>query len=188
MRGHEPQQWIYFPLRGAVASVLRTARNGATIEICGVGHEGMVGAEGLMSTAPAGSDALVLIGGELARIPVADLRRGLADADVRNVMRACIGTLLRQIEQNVLCNGLHTARQRLAKWLLFAADRAGTEELRLTHDSLSQVLGVRRAGITLLVGALTGGGMIVHSRGRITIADRRKLERAACECYAIGKR
>lgn len=188
MRGNEPQQWMYFPLPGTVASVLRTARSGATIEICGVGAEGMVGAEGIMSTALSGSDALVQIGGEMARVSIAEIRRSLADTDTRNVLRSCIGALLRQIEQNVLCNGLHTARQRLAKWLLFAADRAGTEQLRLTHDSLSQVLGVRRAGITLLVGALTDDDMIHRARGRITITDRRQLERTACECYAIGKR
>jgi hypothetical protein len=81
------------------------------------------------------------------------------------------------------CNGRHTLPERLARWLLTARDRATSDELPLSHEFLSMMLGVRRAGVTVAVGTLKTAGLIRNSNGRVTIIDRQGLEAASCECY-----
>ncbi len=76
--------------------------------------------------------------------------------------------------------------QRLARWLLMAQDRLG-DDLRLTHDFLSIMLGVRRSGVTIALGALAKAGIIAQKRGHIRILDRAKLEAASCLCYRVVK-
>jgi CRP-like cAMP-binding protein len=67
--------------------------------------------------------------------------------------------------------------------LLTARDRATSDELPLSHEFLSMMLGVRRAGVTVAVGTLKTAGLIRNSNGRVTIIDRQGLEAASCECY-----
>ena len=83
------------------------------------------------------------------------------------------------------CNRLHTLDQRLANWLLRSRDRALSDELPLTHEFLSNMLGIRRAGVTESLGRLRDAGIVARSRGRIIIVDGPGLERSACECYGV---
>ena len=88
-----------------------------------------------------------------------------------------------QVSLSAACNGRHTLPERLARWLLTARDRATSDELPLSHEFLSMMLGVRRAGVTVAVGTLKTAGLIRNSHGRVTIIDRQGLEAASCECY-----
>ena len=88
-----------------------------------------------------------------------------------------------QVSLSAACNGRHTLPERLARWLLTARDRATSDELPLSHEFLSMMLGVRRAGATVAVGTLKTAGLIRNSHGRVTIIDRQGLEAASCECY-----
>ena len=90
-----------------------------------------------------------------------------------------------QTTQIAACNRLHEVNERLARWLLMSADRVGSNWLPLTQELLAQMLGTRRASVTVAAGILEKAGLISHSRGEVKIIDRRKLEEAACECYAI---
>ena len=90
-----------------------------------------------------------------------------------------------QATQLAACNRLHEVNGRLARWLLMSADRVGSNSLPLTHELLSQMLGTRRSSVTVAAGMLQKAGLITHSRGDVKIIDRRKLEKAACECYRI---
>ena len=85
--------------------------------------------------------------------------------------------------QTAVSNGLYKTEERLARWLLMAHDRLDGDELPLTHDFLSIMLGVHRPGVTLALHFLEGAGMIRAKRGRITVLDRGKLEQAAGESY-----
>jgi len=93
-----------------------------------------------------------------------------------------------QVTQIAVCNRLHEVNERLARWLLMSADRVESSSIRLTHDLLAQMLGTRRSSVTEEVGILQRAGIIAHTRGEVKIIDRRKLEQAACECYAIMQR
>src|SRR3712207_3968524 len=90
-----------------------------------------------------------------------------------------------QTAQTAACNRLHPMEGRLPKWLLTTRDRAESDELDLTHEFVGIMLGVRRAGVTEVLGSLRSDGLIDHSRGRVTILDAERLERASCECYAV---
>jgi CRP-like cAMP-binding protein len=90
-----------------------------------------------------------------------------------------------QTSQSVLCNRMHTVDQRLARWLLTSADRMESEELHLTHEFLSQMLGVQRSTVTVAAGDMQRQELIGYSRGKIHLLDRPRLMRAACECYGI---
>jgi CRP-like cAMP-binding protein len=89
--------------------------------------------------------------------------------------------------QNAACNRLHQLDERLARWLLLACDRVGSNELQLTQEFISQMLGVRRAGVTEAANRLQSAGLIRYIRGRITILNRQGLEVASCPCYGIIK-
>jgi CRP-like cAMP-binding protein len=93
-----------------------------------------------------------------------------------------------QIQQTTACNALHSAEQRCCRWLLMTRDRVGSDELKLTHELLAVMLGVRRPTVTLIAGTLQKAGLISNGhRGVINIADRKGLEAASCECYATVK-
>jgi CRP-like cAMP-binding protein len=100
-------------------------------------------------------------------------------------MNAAAGVFLSQVSQHVLYNRLHSIEQRLAKWLLGVRDRIDTDEVDLTHDFLSHMLGIRRPGVTEAIGILAADGVIAHSRSSIVIIGRDGLEARACECYAV---
>jgi CRP-like cAMP-binding protein len=90
-----------------------------------------------------------------------------------------------QLSQNVACNRLHSTEERAARWLLMTADRVDSERFPLTQEFLAQMLGVRRATVSLTAGLLHNAGLISYTRGVITIDDRAGLEDAACDCYGI---
>ena len=93
-----------------------------------------------------------------------------------------------QVTMTAACNGRHLVEQRLARWLLMAHDRTVGDEFVMTHEFLSVMLGVRRAGVTVAAGALQRGGFIHYDKGRMRIVDRAGLEAAACACHAIVRR
>jgi CRP-like cAMP-binding protein len=91
------------------------------------------------------------------------------------------------VMQTAACNGLHTAHQRYARWLLQTADRLGRDRLEATQETLALLLGVRRATITLIAGDLARAGLIAVQRRTITLLDRAGLEDLTCECYRVVK-
>jgi CRP-like cAMP-binding protein len=105
--------------------------------------------------------------------------------DLVTMVDRFVQLVIGQMSQSAACNRLHPLEERLAKWLLHAHDRAGDDELPLTHEFLSEMLGVRRETVTLAVARLEETGLVGHRRGHISVEDRPGLERASCECYEI---
>ena len=93
-----------------------------------------------------------------------------------------------QVARTAACNGRHHTEQRLARWLLMAHDRSEGDDFPMTHEFLSMMLGVRRAGVTVAAGVLHRAGFIRYDRGRIEVTDRAGLEAATCECYGVVRR
>ncbi|HEY2090388.1 MAG TPA: Crp/Fnr family transcriptional regulator [Thermoanaerobaculia bacterium] len=179
-------KWLYLPHRNAVVSLTRSSEAGGTVEVGIVGWEGLVSAHVLLDPGATGMDAVVQIAGMVSRVDMGAMREALdGDANVRKLLHLYIGIFLTQVSQHALCNRLHSIEQRLAKWLLGVHDRIDSDELGLTHDFLSHMIGIRRSGVTVAIGALALDGLIVHSRQSITIIDREGLEARTCECYRV---
>ena len=93
-----------------------------------------------------------------------------------------------QTAQTAVCNRHHTVEQQLSRWLLLTLDRVRSNDVIMTQELISNMLGVRRSGVAHAARNLQQAGLISYQRGRITVFDRAKLEAHACECYAVVKR
>jgi CRP-like cAMP-binding protein len=172
---------VFFIEDGIVSLVLDPDVSRSHVQVAMIGREGLVGAQAIL-----GADisnftcAITQIPGPALRLSVSDLRSLLEDCpELRRLCMADLDALMRQTMQTAACNARGTLVGRCVRWLLMAHDRIEGDELPITHEALAGMLGVRRSGITLVASGLMDAGLISVRRGRITIQDRRGLERAA---------
>ena len=182
-------EFVYFPLEGIV-SLISEMSNGATTEIGLVGPEGMVGTLQFIAEGVSQNRSVVQIRGEAMRIEAEALRVEFERSKtLQKLLIQYSLKLFNQVSQVAACNNHHTIKQRTASWLLMLSDRYGENEktLPMTHQLLSQMLGVRRTGITIAARQIQQRGIIDYKRGKIEILDRQALEKVACECYQVLK-
>jgi CRP-like cAMP-binding protein len=178
-------QHIYFPHEGMV-SLVAVMADGRGIETATVGSEGVISATSGFEKRVSFTRAVVQAPLIASRISSAQFRVALKQSPrIRNLIAAYNELLLTQVQQTAACNALHAIEARLARWLLQARDRVDTDVLPLTQEFLSEMLGVRRTTVNLIAAQLEHAGAIKRHHGRITITDRRGLEKMSCECYAI---
>jgi CRP-like cAMP-binding protein len=179
---------VYFPISGVV-SLLYVLADGHTTELAVVGNDGCVGIALLLGGDTTPSEAVVQIAGYAYRIKssviLAEFRKGGSTA---RVLLRYIQALITQMVQTAVCNRHHTVEQQLCRWLLLSLDRVPSDTISMTQELISNMLGVRRPGVTEAARKLQAAGVIEYSRGRIKVADRAKLEQHACECYAVVKK
>ena len=180
--------YAYF-LTSGLASVVTPTKEGVAAEIGFIGCEGLVGCLHLLGPAPISTDCMMQLGGTAIRVSFATLKSAFsASPDVRGRILEFVQEHSIVVGQIAGCNRLHSAEQRLSRWLLMAQDRVETESLRFTHEYLSQMIGVQRSTVTVIAILLQDHGLIAYSRGIVRILDRKGLEDAACDCYPIIKR
>jgi CRP-like cAMP-binding protein len=179
---------VYFPLSGVV-SLVAVMADGASGEVGVVGNEGMVGLAAFLGGGSMPVRAIVQVAGAALQTPAASFREYLAnDGVLRERIERFTQALLTQIAQTAVCNRLHPAEERAARWILMTADRVPGTPFPLTQEFLGQMLGVRRATVTIAAGMLRAAGFIAYHRGTMEVLDREGLEEAACECYGVVKR
>ncbi len=182
---HHSETYAYFP-NAALISVLSVIENGKSAEIGVVGSEGMVGIEGLTGGSNPYMQARVQCAGTAYRLPARILRDEFnARDEVRTLILRYMQSMISQIGQAVICSRLHSIEQRLCLKLLMSSSRLGRNELALTQNTIAELLGVRREGVTAAAGELRKLGVIEYHRGRISILDRTTLEERSCECYSV---
>lgn len=175
----------YFP-EGAVLSLLTVLEDGAGIETANIGREGAFGLFAAMYSRVSFNRCIVQMEGGMVRCPIELLQSEFKNSEhVRNLFVSYSETLLSQVQQTVACNALHSTEERMARWLLMMHDRAGGEPLPYTHEFLSHMLGANRKSVTLAAQSLQNAGLISYRRGNIVVLNRRGLEKASCECYAV---
>jgi CRP-like cAMP-binding protein len=178
---------VYFPVSGLV-SLLYTLADGNTAELAVVGRDGCVGMAILLGGKTTPSRAAVQIGGQAYRIPArAILGQFKLGGPIQLVLLRYIQALMTQMAQTAVCNRHHTVEEQLCRWLLLSLDRIDSDEVSMTQELISNMLGVRRTGITQAARTLQRAGLIEYRRGRIRIPDRARLEAHACECYSVVK-
>jgi len=188
----QPEQDVvitHFPLTGSMAALVVVLEDGRTAEAASIGREGAIGGIVSAGNKPALSRAETQIAGPALRIETARIEiakhRSLV---VRDLFDRYADALLAQVLQSVVCNVFHPMQQRLARWLLMTQDRIGSNDLPLTQEYLAQMLGVHRSTMIRVARSLQDDGIIRNARGRLTVLDRAKLEKASCECYGAVAR
>jgi CRP-like cAMP-binding protein len=184
---YERSPWAYFP-EEAVMSMIRVLEDGSMIEVGVIGFEGLVGTHLIPESAEQPFEVTVQNPGSVWRMPLHRLREEFRrSGEFQEILIGYLTRFLLQVSQSAACNRLHTLERRLARWLLTMRDRTTSDELKLTQEFLSHMLGTRIAGVNEALRALTLSGLVRHNRGTIEILDREGLELAACECYAFVK-
>jgi CRP-like cAMP-binding protein len=182
---NEPIDHVLFP-ENAVLCLMTVMSNGDTIEASTVGREGASWISASVGAPSMPCETIVVIEGTALRLPIDDLERELKDNDhFRNVLTEYSHALLIASMRTAACNGLHGLQERCARWILMTLDRVDSDRFAVTKDFLEQLLGTTRPTASLLVSTLENAGML-HVEGRlVTLADRQRLEKAACECYDV---
>lgn len=177
--------YVYFPTT-AIVSLLYIMENGATAEIGVVGNDGILGIALFMGGDTTPNRAVIQSAGEGFKMSARALKSEFTlGGTFHNLLLRYTQALITQISQTAVCNRLHTVEQQLCRWLLLSHDRLDSDKLVMTHDLISNMLGVRREGVTLAAQRLGGQGLIRNVRGTMTILDRKGLERTVCECYKV---
>ena len=185
---HEPNEsllFVYFPNEGLLSLVV-VLESGETVEAGIVGKEGIAGMPSAVGLRRNPFREVVQIAGDGFKIKVdvlQDILRSSPHLQMmisRYIVLHCL-----QVSQTAACNRLHSAEQRLARWLLMTQDRVDFGVLSITHDFLATMLGTDRPTISLAAGILQKKKLIEYRRGAVKILNRKKLERSTCECYGI---
>jgi CRP-like cAMP-binding protein len=176
---------VFFPDTGVI-SVVAVYADGSIIEMATIGREGCTGVQALFGAKSSSVRLLVQIPGDAEKMSRAAFTRAMASiSSFRSLMYAYVQAFLEQVLVSVACNGAHSLKQRLARWLLMMRDRGDDDTLQITQSLLAEMLGVQRPTITNVARELERAGLIARGRRQVTILDRQGLLEASCECYQL---
>jgi CRP-like cAMP-binding protein len=183
-RPGESLQYVYFP-GGGFCSMLTVLEDGRMVEVATIGREGLVGVSAMLDGGRTTACTMVQAATATCyRLTVEALRR---ETDRHGALYDLLGqyaqALMGFVMQSTACNAVHSVEQRLARWLLMAHDRVDSDDFPLTQEFAAMMLGAARPTVTVVAGTLQKAGLIKYRHGRVTIVDRKALERASCECY-----
>ena len=183
----QPSRYVYFPITGILSSVI-SLNDGSAVETAMIGNEGLAGIPAIFNMRSTPVRVVGRLEGDALRVAVSDVHEILAGSPAaRDLIGRYALTLFHQSAQNAACNLRHRLDQRMCRWLAATADRAARTEFRVTQEFLGEMLGVSRQSINTTAGTLHEKGLITYSRGRLAIADRARLEAAACECHEAAR-
>ena len=178
-------KYAYFPENGLL-SLLVTTKTGSTVEVAGVGSEGVVGLPIILRNHLTPYEVTVQFTTDAWRIRAQRLQEEFDKGKTfHEFVLRYLNVLIAQISQSSICNRFHPMNEALSRWLLTVQDRVSSDNLNLTHETISHTLGVPRSAVTAAALQLQKAGAIRYIRGNIFILDRTKLEEMSCECYRI---
>jgi CRP-like cAMP-binding protein len=178
---------VTFPERG-IASIVADTREGR-FEVGMVGSEGLVGSPIVLGVDRTPHTCMVQAPGEALRIGAGELQAAMDQSGtLRALLLRFVHTFIVQVSQTAYANAGYSVEERLARWLLMTHDRLEHDDMPVTHEFMSIMLGTRRPGVTLAVQTLEGAGMIRATRGRITVRNRDKLEQIAGQSYGFAEK
>ena len=176
---------VFFPDSGVV-SVVALYEDGSIIEMATIGREGCTGFQAVFGDEESSVRFLVQLPGSAVRMSRNALLRAMkAMPAFRNLMHAYVQAFMEQVLVSGACNGAHSVKQRLARWLLMMDDRTDDNLLRITHTLLAEMLGVQRPTITNAVREFEKAGLIAPGQRQIVVLDRQGLLQLSCECYQM---
>jgi CRP-like cAMP-binding protein len=180
---NEPFERVLFPLTG-MGSLVTVLKDGTTLEAQTVGREGFMGLPLFHGIPVARCKGITQVEGDFYQLAPKDFVSLVKIApELRLMLHRYAQFSNEVVAQSAACNSMHLIEQRCARWLLLTADAVGRKDFSLTQEFLSQMLAVRRPGVTVAIGALERQGLIEHRYGKVSISDPDGLKKVACECY-----
>lgn len=182
---NEPIEHVLFP-ENTVLCLMTLMANGDTIEAATVGREGASWISASVGAPSMPCETIVVIEGTALKLPVGDLDRELKEnGHFRDVLTEYSHALLIASMRTSACNGLHGLQERCARWILTTLDRVDADRFAVTKEFLAQLLGTNRPTVSVMVSVLEKAGMLTVEGRWVTVADRKRLMEASCECYEI---
>jgi CRP-like cAMP-binding protein len=179
---------VYFPV-DCIVSLLYILADGSSAEIAIVGNDGLIGIALFMGGETTTDRAVVQSAGHAYRILGQRIKGEFhRNGTLQELILRYTQALITQMAQTAVCNRHHSVEQQLCRWLLMSLDRLSSNRLNMTQELISNMLGVRREGVTEAAGKLQRLGVIHYQRGHITVLDRPKLQALCCECYSVVKK
>jgi CRP-like cAMP-binding protein len=174
---------VYFPEAG-FASVVAVQKGDTKVEVGLIGREGMTGLTIVLGNHRAPHETYMQAAGRGQCIKTPALRKAMqASPSLQGLMLKYVQVFMVQTAQTAVANARAKIEERLARWILMAHDRLDGASLPLTHEFLSLMLGVRRAGVTEALHALEALKLIRSGRGQIVVLNRKGIERKAGNAY-----
>lgn len=178
-----PVTHVILPHEGVV-SIIAEMKGGRSVEKSSIGNEGFLGFTWIMGGGTSLGKGVVQIRGNASWVSIADLDVAMERFRcVRETMLRYAKSLIVQLMESVACNSLHTAKQRVARWLLHAHDRVDGDTFHLTQEAIANLLALRRATVNAICAELMNIGAITYQRGDLTVVNRQLLHQQTCECY-----
>jgi len=179
---------VYFPA-DSIISLQYLLSEGESTALLIVGNEGLLGISLFLGFEPASSRSLVQSTGHAYRIPKPLVKAEFdRHQELMLLMLRYTQATITQVSQTAICNRHHSIYQQVCRWLLLSLDRLANNRVTMTQEFISNMLGVRREGVTEAATKLREGNIISYRRGIIEVLDRPALEEAACECYETVRR
>jgi len=176
---------VFFPNSGVI-SVVAVYADGNVIEMATIGREGCAEVQAFFGAKRSSARLLVQIPGSAAKMSGAAFNRAMKSMpSFHGLMSAHVQAFLEQVLVSAACNGRHSLKQRLARWMLMMRDRSDADVMPITQDLLAELLGVQRPSLTHAVAELEETGLILRGRRQVTILDRQGPIKASCECYQL---
>jgi CRP-like cAMP-binding protein len=188
VRSGDQNEQVYFPHGGTISFMLDMP-NGQTVATSVIGHEGAVGMLSVLGPSRSPTTAVVRVAGIASQISASRFHAAFGQSSaIKHAVQTHTRALLMQFQYVAACNALHPVESRMARWLLHIHDRIDGNGIPLTQEALSQLLGVRRTTVTLVVRKLRASGAVRSDRRGLVEIDRPRLEEATCECYEVMRR
>jgi CRP-like cAMP-binding protein len=179
----DPIVSVYFPDSGVLSLICQTT-TGHQVAVAAVGAEGVVGLGALFDMRHYSNSIVTLVPSRGHLVPAHRFLRVFRDSEeFRRIAMAYVGGRMGELTSAAGCNRVHSHRQRLARWLLIATDKAQLRSLPVTHEALAQMVGGPRHAVTIALNQLRTRGAIAYLRGRVDVLKRSALVQEACECY-----
>ncbi|MEK7344574.1 MAG: helix-turn-helix domain-containing protein [Pseudomonadota bacterium] len=181
----ETMEFVYFPTTCTTSLVSHTADGGSS-ELAMTGRDGMVGVGLVLGSGAMNHRVVVQCAGQAFRMPADVFQHELTQCrELQQLALGYVQVLMTQMSQSIVCVGHHSVSERLCYWLLFNRDILLSDQLQVTHETIANMLGVRRESITQALGKLQSAGLVTSGRGKITILDREGLTDSVCECFPL---
>lgn len=178
----KPIEHVYFPASGIYSALIKHPRN-QRVETGLVGREGMLGYSLALSDLPDPSEVVVQVPGSTWRLKAGAFVQALEDREFQSHILRYVHAMIIQLAQTSVAQSKATLGIRLARWLLMCNDRVRDNQIPLTHDLVADMLGTRRAGVTVALHELEGEGLIRSKRCLVEVLDRAGLEQKAGDFY-----